>query len=404
MSLRVIRVTHHVRPFIVLLIIGVAIAGTAVWVWPKQNSNAPQVAPTKQQTPATSPPPAPPSFVDQTLAGMSLRDKVASLFILHTPGSDPTTLASYETTYKPSGLIFMGDNIPATLAQLTAETQALTTNKALPPLLAVDEEGDTVKRLAADTFHGALTLPDMPPAATADAFAKRSDLLKSVGLNLNFGIIADVTSNPASFIFPRVLGTTPQQAADRVAQAVLGSKNKTLSTLKHFPGHGETTADSHISIPATNLPLDTWKQRDALPFKAGIAAGADVVMFGQLRYTAVDQAPAALSATWHNIIKNDLGFKGLTITDDMIMLQDSGEAAYADPVNNAVAAIQAGNDLLLYVLNHDSTKSKIDPATLINGVVAAVTSGRITEATIDAHARAVIAARHSLGQILYGVR
>lgn len=295
----------------------------------------------------------------------------------------------------------MGDNIPATLPELTAVTSALVTDKQLPPLLAVDEEGDTVKRLAADTYPGALTLPDMPPVATKDAFSKRSDLLKSVGLNLNFGIVADVTANPNSFIFPRVLGTTPQAASDRVAQAVIGSKGKTLSTLKHFPGHGETPANSHLTIPSASTSFADWQQRDAKPFKAGIDAGADVLMFGHLRYTAVDQQPAALSKAWHDTSRSQLGFKGLAITDDMIMLLDSGEPAFADPVANAVTAIQAGNDLLLYVLDHDSSKSRIDPNSLINGVVAAVGDGRISQSTIDQHAHAVLTTRYNLGQTLY---
>lgn len=366
----------------------------------------PRVQTTDLKQPDTSQSPSPPtqnlSYVDRKLSGMSLRDKVASLFILHAPGVNPAALTDYQATYKPSGLIFMGDNIPATQQQLQVLTNALVTDKQLPPFLAVDEEGDTVKRMAADTFPGALTLPYLQPSATKDAFAKRSDLLKSVGLNLNFGIIADVTANPKSFIYPRVLGTTPEQAADRVAQAVEGSKGRTLSTIKHFPGHGETSADSHTAIPSANTAFDDWKQRVSIPFKAGLNAGADMVMVGQLRYTAVDSVPATLSKKWHEIIRNDLGFKGLIITDDMVMLQDSGEATYADPVGNAISAINAGNDLLLYVLNHGSANSRIDPNTLINGVAAAVNDGRISSPTIDTRARAILNARHSLGQLLYG--
>jgi len=339
-----------------------------------------------------------PSYIDQTMAGMSLRDKVASLFIFHTPGTDPATLSQYAKSYKPAGLIFMEDNIPATKNELRAETAALTTDKQLPPLIAIDEEGDTVKRLGSDTYPGALTLADLPPNASKDAFAKRSDLLQHLGFNLNFGIVADETDNPNSFIFPRVLGTTPQAAADRVAAAVEGSKGKTLTTLKHFPGHGETTANSHMTIPLATTSLSTWQQGPALPFKSGINAGADLVMFGQLAYTAVDQQPATLSKAWHDILRDQLGFKGLTVTDDMIMLQGSGDPAYSDPVANAVAAIKAGNDLLLYVLDHDSETSRINPDKLIDGVVAAVKAGKLSQSDIDQHVRAVLNVRHDLAQ------
>lgn len=397
------------RIIAITVVAAVLATGVCLWLFWRYTQHASQPtakqADTNQAQDRPAPAPAPaPSFVDQALTKMTLRDKVASLFILHTPSTDPAALAKYMTTYKPGGLIFMGDNIPANLDNLRTQTSALVTDKQLPPFLSVDEEGDTVKRLATDTYPGALTLPYKPPSATKDAFARRSDLLKGVGLNLNFGIIADVTANPKSFIYPRVLGTTPQSACDRVAQAVEGSKGKTLSTIKHFPGHGETGADSHTSIPTVPTSYTDWQQRVALPFKAGINAGADMVMFGQLRYTAIDQQPATLSKKWHDIVRNELGFKGLIITDDMIMLQDSGEAAYADPVANAVAGLQAGNDLLLYVLDHDSQNSRIDPNTLIDGVVAAVNDGRISRSVIDERARNVLAMRHGLGQTLYATQ
>lgn len=383
---------------IVILLLAGGVA--AVWAYQRPTTQKPDSQKdSKQQEPAPKPKPAPLSYIDKTLKDMSLRDKIASLFIFHTPGTDPATLASYYTTHKPSGLIFMGDNIPYTFAELRAETGALVTDNQLPPLIAVDEEGDTVKRLAADTYPGALTLRNQPPAAAKTAFEQRSDLLKSLGLNLNFGIIADVTADPNSFIYSRVLGTTAQSAADRVAQAVLGSKGKTLSTIKHFPGHGETTADSHTSIPTAATAYNDWLNRVALPFKAGIDAGADLVMFGHLRYSAVDQSPATLSKKWHDIIRDDLGFKGLIVTDDMIMLQNSGEPAYADPVNNAISALQAGNDLLLYVLSHGSSAANIDPNTLIDGVTQAVNDGHLDSSNINKRVRHVLDVRHKLASM-----
>lgn len=384
------------RPVIIALAAMLLIAiGVGLYV----RFTAHQAAPKQADTPPpqeTPPPAAPQSHVEQALGRMTQRDKIASLFILHTPGTDPSALAAYMAAYKPGGLLFMGDNIPASLDELRAQTNALVTDKQLPPFLAVDEEGDTVKRLPADEYPGALTLPDKPPSATKDAFVQRSDLLRSVGLNLNFGIIADVTANPQSFIYPRVLGTTPQAASERVAQAVEGSKGRTLSTLKHFPGHGETTADSHTSIPVATTAYPDWQQRVALPFKAGIDAGADMVMFGHLRYQAIDSQPATLSKKWHDIVRNELVFKGLIITDDMVMLQDSKEAAYADPVANAVAALQAGNDLLLYVVNHQSPTSQVDPHTLIDGVAAAVNDGRLSQSAIDEQVKRVLNTRHTL--------
>lgn len=370
------------------------IGGILAYQYSKKANSSAETS-SQSQKPREQPSPSPPQlpYPDEVLAKMTLRDKIANLLLLHSPG---TNLTPYLAAHKPAGLIFMGDNIPSTLSELQIQTKALIADPKLPPLLAVDEEGDTVKRLAADTFPGALTLPDMPPAATKDAFGKRSDLLKSVGLNLNFGIIADVTANPRSFIFPRVLGTTPQAASERVVQAVEGSKGKTLSTLKHFPGHGETTANSHTSIPTASTSYSDWQQRVSLPFKAGIQAGADMLMFGHLRYEAVDDVPASLSKKWHDIARNELGFKGIIVTDDMIMLQNSGDSRYKDPVANSISALQAGSTLLLFVTDHQDQASAIDPTILISGIETAVNDGRLDETVIHESAKKLLTLRFQL--------
>lgn len=354
-------------------------------------------APTAPPSAPPAPPP-PPSFVDKQLDGMSLRQKVASLLVLHTPGADAATLGTYLQTYQPGGFIFMGDNIPATTDQLAALTAQLQTVPELPYLFAIDEEGGIVKRLAADTYPAAINLKTQPPSATQAAFLQRSTLLKEVGMNLNFGIIADVTSDPDSFIFPRVFGGDPTAVSDRVAAAVTGAKGLTLSTLKHFPGHGETEADSHTSIPVTTVSEERWQQHDKPSFAAGIAAGAEVIMFGHLTYSSVDSVPASLSSKWHETLEKDMGFTGISITDDMIMLQQSGETQYADPAANAVGALKAGNTMLLFVLDHTGGISAINPNLIIDGIVSAVDSGTLSESLIDQNARQVLTLRHSLSK------
>jgi beta-N-acetylhexosaminidase len=263
--------------------------------------------------------------------------------------------------------------------------------------LAIDEEGCTVKRLAADTFGCAPTLKDQPPQASFEAFEQRGTLLHQVGANLNFGVVADITADPQSFIFPRVFGSDPQATGQRVAEAVRGSQaSKVLITLKHFPGHGETVVNSHTAIPQVSVDYDRWSQTDALPFVSGIKAGADVVMFGHLTYTAVDSVPATLSPKWHDILRQQLGFTGLTITDDMIMLQQSGDPAYADPVQNAIKALQAGNTMLLWVTDHGQNQSQVDVNGLIDGIVAAIQDGRLSETAIDHDVEQVLSMRSRL--------
>lgn len=334
------------------------------------------------------------AYADQRLRNLTLRQKVASLFMLHVPGTDPATLRQFVDRYGLGGVILMPDNIPASpqaLAELTAATRA--SDPGLPPLVGIDEEGGDVTRLPWDGQPGAEALRSQPPAATQAAFAQRAELLKQAGVNLNFGTIADVTADPHSFIADRILGTDPESAAARVAASVAGERGSVLSTLKHFPGHGETEADSHHSVPTAAVDHARWAAQDAPSFRAGIAAGAEVVMFGHLVYSGVDAAPASLSPTWHRILTDELGFRGITITDDLRMLQDTGLPQYADAGADAVAAIAAGNTMVLMIQSADT-----DPATLIDAVTTAVEDGRITQSRIDADVRALLELRRSLAQ------
>ncbi|MBC7441739.1 MAG: glycoside hydrolase family 3 protein, partial [Ramlibacter sp.] len=150
------------------------------------------------------------------------------------------------------------------------------------------------------------------------------------------------------------------------------------------------------SIPVTPLGYRHWMAREAPPFRAGIAAGAEVVMFGHLTYSSVDQQPASLSPVWHDILRSKLGFTGVTITDDMLMLQHSGRPEYADPVENAIEALAAGNTMLLYVLPADPAAEGVDISRLISGIAGAVESGRLDPAQIDSAAYRLLLLRRQL--------
>ncbi len=326
------------------------------------------------------------------VASMSLRERAAAVVMGHVPTTDRVALADYMARTGIGGFILMGENIPQTEAELRTLTAALTPDAALPPLIAIDQEGGDVSRLPWDGFASAVTLKDQPVDASRDAFAGRAALVLRAGIGVNFGIVADVTGDPSSFIYRRALGTTPESGADRVAAAVGGEHPDALSTLKHFPGHGGASGDSHAGIPTTAMSKDAWTATDAAPFRSGIDAGAPILMFGHLAYTAVDAAPASLSAEWHRIAREELGFDGVTVTDDLGMLQASGIPGYADPVANAVAAIAAGNDMVLAV-----AFSTADTAPrMVDGIVAAVESGALRAERLDEAATRVTGMRLQL--------
>ena len=328
-------------------------------------------------------------YAEARLSTMTLEQKIASMFVVHVGGADPAALQSYLDANAPAGLLLLGDNVPGSTEQSAALATSLHESDGLGTIVAIDEEGGIVARLSADTFASAETLKGEPVAATTDAFAQRAALLESTGMTVNFGVVADVTGDPGSFIFERVLGTDPGAASDRVAAAVEAENGAVFSTLKHFPGHGAAPGDSHSSLPQTDLPLEQWRVQDAPPFQAGIDAGAELVMFGHLVYSAVDAAPASLSAPWHAMLRDELGFEGVTVTDDLLMLESSGVPAYADRTANAISAVAAGNDLLLY-------NTQLDLPPLVASIAAAVRAGTIPPEVVDAAALRDLTLRRTL--------
>lgn len=347
-------------------------------------------------TPSARPAPVDPTqaWIDARVAGMSLEEKAASLLMLHAPGTDPAALRAL-AEQGVSGLILMGDNVPGTPAELAALTAAVQVDPAARVLIGIDEEGGAVQRLPWDDAAGADALRGLPATATTEAFARRATLLSDAGVDVNFGVVADVTPDPGSFIADRVLGLEPAGSAVRVAAATAGEQGLVATTLKHFPGHGDAPGDSHSSLPQAALGFDAWRAGPAVPFAAGIDAGAEFVMTGHLVYPAVDAAPASLSPRWHEILRDDLGFEGVVVTDDLLMLQRNGMAEFADPGENAVRAVASGADLLLYVLPADPSTVGVSVAGLATSIADAVRSGRLPADRLDDAAARVLAARHA---------
>lgn len=326
-------------------------------------------------------------YVDARLAAMTLEERIASLVMVHVAGYDVGPIREYVEATGVAGVIYMGDNVES-VDQLAAVSAALSADAGLPLLTAIDQEGGIVRRLP-DGGPGAPTLRAQDPSATEAAFRDRAALVAAAGVDINFGVVADVTGDPRSFIFSRTYGGDPDVVAAYVAAAVRGERGTVASTLKHFPGHGSVAGDSHVSVPTTGMGLDEWRATQAPPFRAGIDAGAELVMLGHLRYSEVDAAPASLSPAWVGILRDELGFDGLIVTDDMVMLENSGEEAYADQVSNAVASVAAGVTLLLYV-------GPVDVAAIVAAVAAAVADGRIPVATVDDAARRLLEHRREL--------
>ena len=215
-------------------------------------------------------------------------------------------------------------------------------------------------------------------------------------MHVNYAPVVDINNNPNNPVIGyRSFGEDKNKVAQLGVAYMKGMQAAgIMACAKHFPGHGRVAGDSHVSVPKTNISLDEWRRTDAKPFKSGITAGADAVMLGHLEYSSVDDAPASLSKKWHYILQKELEFKGMIVSDDMFMLQHSGDGRYLDPVKNAVGALTAGTDALLYVTSNNGTPdTMINPDVLIDGVLNAVQAGTISEDTITKKAERMLGHR-----------
>ena len=343
----------------------------------KTTSPAPEPTPTETSEPD---PPSPEeqrhdaavAWVDEA----SHRELAGSVIMASIESTDPDTLHSLMETTGLGGFIVMGSNVPEDPDLFAQLMPSLVVDPDLPPLIAIDEEGGVVTRLPWDDAAGAEALRQGPEGDTEEAFRARAEMLAQAGVSVNFGVVADVTAEPDGFISARTLGDDPDSAAARVAAAVRGEQSEGVATtLKHFPGHGAAPGDSHVTIPQTDKTLDDWRAFDAVPFGAGIDAGAQLLMFGHLQYTQVSAAPASLSPEWYGIARDELGFDGVAVTDDLGMLEASGIPEYQDPAGNVVNAIAAGADLALVVAGGDEANL----SGLVDRVTESVDAGDLSE-------------------------
>lgn len=326
----------------------------------------------------------------ELLDGMTLEEKVGQMFIARCPETDAAQLAA---DYHLGGYILFGrDFKDKTAEQVTADIQSYQGAAEIPLLIAVDEEGGTVNRMSSNP-----NLRSSPFRSPQSLYSEgglelvRSDaqekcrLLESLGININFAPVCDVSQDPADFIYDRTLGRDAQETSQYVAAVVETMAEEGMgSVLKHFPGYGNNT-DTHTGVAYDDRPYDTFLTSDFLPFQAGIAAGADMVLVSHNIVSAMDEAsPASLSPEVHRVLREDLGFTGVIVTDDLVM---DGVRDFAGDDEAAVLAVQAGNDLICCT----------DFQTQVPAVLAAVESGEITGEQIDAAVLRVLTMKLRLG-------
>lgn len=308
-------------------------------------------------------------WISSSIQNLTLREKIAQMFIIRAEGN--SLAPSFDQVlrqYKPGGVILMEDNVSGDLKKYTSDLQK--TNSQIPLFTSIDQEGGSVRRLKFDPNPGPQVLKNLP-ALICPTQSNTAQILKNNGINLNFGIVADIGFDKNSFIYPRTWGENPEIVSKNVIESLNCSK-QILNTVKHFPGHGQTSKDSHKTVPIVEISESEWRSKDAIPFQKAIESGAKVVMISHLQYSKLDPNPTTLSKKNLDILRS-FGLDGITVTDDMNMLT----ASNYDPVDALKRAILAGNDILLYV------KLPIVFEKMIEIVEQMVKSGQISEQEIN---------------------
>jgi beta-N-acetylhexosaminidase len=351
-----------------------------------------------------------PERAEAILAGLALEAKVGQLFMPVMAGSDATAVSELEgqantevfgyqtpaeivSAYNLGGVIYLGDNIVTAdqVGALSAGLQeAARSTTGIDLLVAVDQEGGRVNRITdgVTVFPPASLLSgDVEAVREAGYLTGRQVALQ--GVNVVLAPVADVTAaGTTGAIGNRSYGDDPAVVADMVRAAVGGLQEAGVAAaVKHWPGHGATEVDSHLSLPVLDITRSAWEARERVPFDAAIAEGVDIVLVGHLALPDVDPAgaPATVSPVLiDQLLRQELGFDGVVMTDALNM----GAVADIDRGELVVEAVAAGADILLV---------PPDLAVAYEAVIEAVRSGRLPEATVDQAVLRVLLLKHELG-------
>lgn len=329
--------------------------------------------------------------VQTRLQAMTLEEKTAQLFIV-TPealtnnpetATDDAAIQEALLAYPVGGLIYFSRHLitpEQTLAALSGLETITRERGGIPLFLSIDEEGGAIARIGNNPEFGVPSFPNLNEFQTGEEAYQLGDTIGSylseLGFNLDYAPVADVYTNPLNKVVRyRAFSDDPDVVAELVSEELKGfTKNGILTALKHFPGHGNTAADSHYGYAVTDKTLEELRACEFIPFARGIDSGVGMIMVGHI--SAPNAAGNDLPSTFSpvmigDVLRGELGFTGVVITDALNMgaitnQYSSGEAA--------VMALQAGVDLLLMPVDFQSAYL---------GVLYAVQNGTISVARID---------------------
>ncbi|EGS26848.1 Beta-N-acetylhexosaminidase [Streptococcus agalactiae FSL S3-026] len=324
--------------------------------------------------------------IQELLTTMTLEEKVGQLFWARVPYSNQIEDIQ---TYHLGGYILFGKDFEGqSLEGIKALTDSYQSAAKIPLLIGSDEEGGTVTRISSILnvdFQSPMFLYQSGglEAVITDAKTK-AEILKSVGINAGLFPVADVATDPSAFIYDRTIGEDAKTTAKYVKTVVQELEKRHVgSTLKHFPGYGNN-GDSHTAIIQDDRSVEALRQSDFLPFEAGISAGADSVLVSHNILSRIDNVPSSISPKINKILRKELGFSGVIMTDDLDM---AGLANFVNQDEAAYQVISAGNDLIL----GSSYRTQIPY------LLEKVSLGELSEKRIDESVKRILSWKYELG-------
>jgi beta-N-acetylhexosaminidase len=324
------------------------------------------------------------------LLTLSLEEEVGQMFIVRCP---ETNAAEIQAQYHFGGYILFGrDFAGKTASDAKAAIGSYQNASRLPMFIAADEEGGPVNRVSKygqyrfapfDSSQALFAKGGL--SAVSDDAKEKCAFLSALGINMNFAPVCDVSTDPADYIYARSFGKNADLTAEYVKTVVESmSGNGVGCVLKHFPGYGNNK-DTHKGSAYDSRPLEAFTTSDFLPFEAGIKAGAGAVLVCHNVVRCMDDTrPASLSPEVHRILRQELGFSGVIVTDDLSM---TAIKDFSGGKSAAVLAVLAGNDLICCT----------DYAAEYAAILKAVQSGDISRAQIDASVSRILCYKIALG-------
>lgn len=309
----------------------------------------------------------------QRLNNMTLDEKIGQVLLVAVPNSNAQQIVQQ----KQFGgyIIFAKDAKGKTVSQMQSTIKSWNDSSKIPLIVAVDEEGGNVVRISSNPNLAPHRFQSSQALFKANGYEaikndtiEKNQLLYSLGINVNLAPVADVSTNPNDYIYARTFGRSAAETAEYIRTVISAGKSTNVSNvLKHFPGYG-SNVDTHTGIARDNRTLQYFRENDFLPFIAGINEGVESIMVSHNIITNVDPSlPASVSGPMHQILRQELGFTGIIMTDSLSM------AAIKNYVSKPnVEALKAGNDMLI-VTDYDTAiaeiRSAIQNGTLDEGVL-----------------------------------